>query len=206
MLREFAGQLFGWDWDVALLQEVPPWWPSELARRPGVYERSVLTSRNALLPARRLLATRWPDQLKSHGGGANTILVRDWGIAEHRAVRLCWLPERRWMHAVRLEPAGVWVGNLHCSGEDRRAEREAARAGATLRSWAGDSPAVLGGDFNLRSPAVDGFVYAGGYSVDHILVAGAVAVAEPGALTAGRLSDHRPVMVNVDCGEVSLAA
>ena len=29
---EFAAALAGWDWDVALLQEVPPWWPPALAR------------------------------------------------------------------------------------------------------------------------------------------------------------------------------
>ena len=31
---EFTAALAGWEWDVALLQEVPPWWPEPLARRP----------------------------------------------------------------------------------------------------------------------------------------------------------------------------
>ena len=207
LLREFADELFGWEWDAALLQEVPPWWPERLAARPGVYQRSVLTSRNGLLPVRRALASRWPDLARSHGGGANAILVRDWGIADHRAVRLCRLPERRWMHAVRLEPAGVWVGNLHCSGADRRASREAARAGTALLEWADGSPAILGGDFNLLAPAVDGFADAGGYYVDHVLVSGTVAPADSTrTLTAGRLSDHRPVAATVECGAMSLAA
>ncbi|HWE34233.1 MAG TPA: endonuclease/exonuclease/phosphatase family protein [Solirubrobacteraceae bacterium] len=206
LLREFADELFGWEWDVALLQEVPPWWPAELARRPGVYQRSVLTSRNGLLPVRRLLASRWPDLVKSQGGGANAILVRDWEIAEHRAVRLRRLPERRWMHAVRLEPAGVWVGNLHCSGEDRRAEPEARRAGATLLGWAGGAPAALGGDFNLPDPVVDGFAYAGGDYVDHVLVSGAATAGSSRVMAAGRLSDHSPVAVTLECGEMSIAA
>jgi endonuclease/exonuclease/phosphatase family metal-dependent hydrolase len=207
LLGEFADALFSWEWDVALLQEVPPWWPSLLAARPGIYERSVLTSRNGLLGVRRMLASRWPDVVRAQGGGANAILVRDWGIADHRAVQLCRLPERRWMHAVRLEPAGVWVGNLHCSGADRRASRESARAGAALLGWADGSPAMLGGDFNLRAPAVDGFADAGGYYVDHVLVSGAVVpVGSTHALDAGRLSDHRPVAVTVECGEMSLAA
>ena len=30
--HEFAAALAGWEWDVALLQEVPPWWPPALAR------------------------------------------------------------------------------------------------------------------------------------------------------------------------------
>ncbi len=202
LLPEFAAQLFSWEWDVALLQEVPPWWPAELAQRPGVYERSVLTSRNALLPARRWLAARWPDLLKSQGGGANAILVRDWGIAEHRTLRLRRLPERRWMHAVRLEPLGVWVANLHCSGEDRRAEPEAARAGRVLLGWAGGAPVALGGDFNLRAPVVNGFAYAGGHYVDHVLVAGPLEGSSQ-VLSAGPLSDHKPVAVTIECGEIS---
>ena len=32
LLAEFAARLAGWEWDVALLQEVPPWWPPELGR------------------------------------------------------------------------------------------------------------------------------------------------------------------------------
>ena len=30
---EFCDALGGWEWDVALLQEVPPWWPRTLAQR-----------------------------------------------------------------------------------------------------------------------------------------------------------------------------
>src|SRR3954447_25343567 len=43
---EFASALAGWEWDVALLQEVPPWWPEPLARAAGAQARWVLTSRN----------------------------------------------------------------------------------------------------------------------------------------------------------------
>src|SRR5688572_13501753 len=35
LLNEFARALAGWDWDVALLQEVPPWWPPLLGRAAG---------------------------------------------------------------------------------------------------------------------------------------------------------------------------
>ena len=35
LFDEFAAALAGWEWDVALLQEVPPWWPAPLARRLG---------------------------------------------------------------------------------------------------------------------------------------------------------------------------
>ena len=54
LLGRVRGRLAGWDWDVALLQEVPPWWPAQLARasRRAAAHRA-LTSRNALLPLRR---------------------------------------------------------------------------------------------------------------------------------------------------------
>ena len=53
LFDEFCAALAGWEWDVALLQEVPPWWPPALGARLGADQRSVLTSRNALLPVRR---------------------------------------------------------------------------------------------------------------------------------------------------------
>src|SRR5918998_2792186 len=108
---QFAAALAGWDWDVALLQEVPPWWPPALARACGAQQRTALTSRNFLLPLRRAIATRWPDVIKSNGGGANAILVRGGAITAHRKLRLRWLPERRVVHGVRLAD-GTWAANL----------------------------------------------------------------------------------------------
>ena len=43
---EFAAALGRWEWDLALLQEVPPWWPPALAEQLDVDDRLVLTSRN----------------------------------------------------------------------------------------------------------------------------------------------------------------
>jgi endonuclease/exonuclease/phosphatase family metal-dependent hydrolase len=189
LFDEFAGALAGWEWDVALLQEVPPWWPAPLADRLGAEQRLVLTSRNALLPARRAIAVRWPDLIKSNGGGANAILVRGDTIVEHRYRRLCVWPERRWVHAVRLQEAGVWVANLHGGGPIRDARRAAE---AALR-WGGDAPVVLGGDFNIRQLSLDGFQYAGGFSVDLVFARGF----QPGpteVLDRGPLSDHAPVL------------
>src|SRR5881397_2221825 len=76
LLGEFSAALEGWAWDVALLQEVPPWWPEPLAAACGAEWRRVLTSRNCLLPLRRAIAERAPDLLKASGGGSNAILVR----------------------------------------------------------------------------------------------------------------------------------
>src|SRR4051795_2361792 len=111
---EFAAALAGWTWDVALLQEVPPWWPPVLALAAGAEQRCTLTSRNALLPLRRWAARRRPDLVKSNGGGANAILVRGSAITAHARRRVRIWPERRVAHAVRLGD-GAWVGNLHAT-------------------------------------------------------------------------------------------
>jgi endonuclease/exonuclease/phosphatase family metal-dependent hydrolase len=196
LLPDFSAALTAWEWDVALLQEVPPWWPSALVS--GSDARLVETSRNALLPARRAIATRWPDLIKSNGGGANAILVRGLAIADHRTLRLCRLPERRWLHAVRLA-GGVWVGNLHASGKHRaETGREFELAREAMLAWAGGSPAVLGGDFNVRSLYLPGFEYAGGHGVDHLFAAGLRPLGPAEVLDRGRLSDHAPVRVTLE--------
>ena len=193
LFDEFAAALGDWDWDLCLLQEVPPWWPLPLGQRLAADQRLVLTSRNALLPVRRAIAVRWPDLIKSNGGSANAILVRGDGIVEHRVRRLCIWPERRWVHGVRLRRAGVWVANLHGGGPIRDAHIAAESA---LR-WAGDAPVVLGGDFNIRGLTLDGFAYAGGHGVDHVFVRGLPAGAGADVLDRGRLSDHAPVAVTI---------
>jgi endonuclease/exonuclease/phosphatase family metal-dependent hydrolase len=193
LFDEFAGMLAGWEWDVALLQEVPPWWPAALATRLDADQRYVLTSRNFALALRRAIATRRPDLIKSSGGGANAILVRGDAIVEHRIRRLCIWPERRWVHAVRLDHAGAWMANLHGGGP----LRDVQRAVAAARAWAGAAPLVLGGDFNIRHLALDGFERAAGHEVDYVFVRGFTPPAAPKAevLDHRHLSDHAPVRV-----------
>lgn len=197
LLPEFSAALAGWDWDVALLQEVPPWWPRELARACGADERSVLTSRNALLPLRRAAAQRRPDLIKSNGGGANAILVRGRSIEAHASLRLRVWPERRVVHAVRLGDA--WVGNVHASTHpEDRIRADHARAAAFLARLAGDAPALLGGDLNLPDPRVEGFADAGGHRIDRLLLRGAWTVAgRADTLDRRGLSDHLPVAIEV---------
>jgi endonuclease/exonuclease/phosphatase family metal-dependent hydrolase len=192
LFDEFCGALAGWEWDVALLQEVPPWWPPWLGARLDADQRSVLTSRNALLGARRFVAVRWPDVIKSNGGGCDAILVRGDAVAEHRWRRLCVWPERRWVHAVRLQRSGVWVGNVHAGGP----MRDVVRAAASITGWAGAAPIVFGGDFNVRGLVLAGFEHAGGFSVDHVF-ARDLAPAGSAVLERGRLSDHAPVLARV---------
>jgi endonuclease/exonuclease/phosphatase family metal-dependent hydrolase len=206
LAAEFTAALASWEWDVALLQEVPPWWPPLLARACGATSAAALTSRNELPALRRAVAVRAPDIVKSGGGGANAILARGETIAEHREHVLRWWPERRVVHAVRLA-GGAWVANLHAQvHSEAHAQADVTRAAAMARSWAGGAPVILGGDMNTRTPVAGGFTSAGGRKVDHVLVRGLHAVVPARTLPHGRLSDHAPVLAEVgkdSCGSAS---
>jgi endonuclease/exonuclease/phosphatase family metal-dependent hydrolase len=196
---EFASALAGWAWDVALLQEVPPWWAPELARACGAHARTALTSRNELPALRRAIARRAPDLMKSGGGGANVILVRAaaGSITDHRRVLLRRRPERRICHAVALD-CGLWCANLHAQVHSpARAQADIERAAAATLDWAGGGPALLGGDFNVREPVAPGFVHLGGDGVDHVLGHLVAAAGPVRRLDHGPLSDHAPLLVPV---------
>jgi endonuclease/exonuclease/phosphatase family metal-dependent hydrolase len=197
LLNEFAAALDGWEWDVALLQEVPPWWPPLLAAATGAEQRTQLTSRNWLLPVRRAISSRNPDILKSNGGGADTILVRG-SIRDHRAVRLRRLPERRWAHGVRLMD-GDWAVNVHSqNGPQALALADTRRALDAARALAGGAPLIFGGDVNLkRPPPLPGLIHVAGNDVDHVFTDGRPAAGRGQVLDRGRLSDHAPVAVTL---------
>ena len=197
LLVEFCRALAGWSWDAALLQEVPPWWPSRLGAASGADARMALTSRNSWLALRRAIASRNPDLLAAAGGGCNAILVRGAAIAEHRTRELTRRPERRVMHGVRLA-GGEWIVNLHASThppEQRRADL--LGAAATALEWAGGAPLVFGGDLNSTQPAMPGLRHIAGHHVDHFFTEGRPAASEPEVLDAGPLSDHKPLRVAV---------
>ena len=196
-LAEFADRLAAWEWDVALLQEVPPWWPPKLGAAARADFRMALTSRNSLLPLRRAIAARNPDLLGAAGGGCNAILVRGGRITEHRERELTRRPERRVMHGVALAGSG-WIVNLHASThppEQRRADL--LGAAATALEWAAGAPLVFGGDLNSTQPAMPGLVHVAGHHVDHFFTEGRPATSEPELLGAGPLSDHKPLRVAV---------
>jgi endonuclease/exonuclease/phosphatase family metal-dependent hydrolase len=194
---EFSRALAGWSWDVALLQEVPPWWPASLAAASGADARPALTSRNSLLPARRAIAARNPDLLAAAGGGCNAILVRGATIAQHRERELTRQPERRVMHGVRLE-GGEWVVNLHASTHPPAQRRaDLLGAAATALEWAAGAPLVFGGDLNSTQPAMPGLHHIAGNHVDHLFTEGRPAASPPEVLDAGPLSDHQPLRVAV---------
>jgi endonuclease/exonuclease/phosphatase family metal-dependent hydrolase len=195
---EFCRALAGWSWDVALLQEVPPWWPSQLGMACGASARMARTSRNLPLAPRRAIASRNPDLLAANGGGCNAILVRGWRIGEHRTRMLTRRPERRVMHGVALDGAG-WAVNLHASThppEQRRADL--LGAAATALEWAAGAPLLFGGDLNSTQPAMPGLRHVAGHHVDHVFVAGALSAGVVEVLDAGVLSDHQPLRVAIE--------
>jgi endonuclease/exonuclease/phosphatase family metal-dependent hydrolase len=197
LLGEFAARLASWAWDVALLQEVPPWWPPRLGAACDAHARTALTSRNWLLPLTRRIAEHRPDLIKSWGGGANAILVRGESVRDHRVLTLRRWPERRVAHLVMLE-RGWLVCNLHAQAHsERRAQADIAKAGSWAFPSTQHAPGILGGDMNTHRPALPGFTLAASHSVDHILVRG-LEVAAPGrTLDRGTLSDHAPLLAEV---------
>jgi endonuclease/exonuclease/phosphatase family metal-dependent hydrolase len=209
LAAEFAARIAGWEWDVALLQEVPPWWPRQLARAAGAQQRTALTSRNAMLPLRRALAERWPDLIKSNGGGSNAILSRR-PIAEHRTIRLRAWPERRVAQLARLGD-GTCLANFHGSARVALAEDELQALWEQALSWAGDAPLVLGGDLNLRSPVAPGddIVHVASRDVDHLFARGLEPEGEAQrldrrvTLDSGpvELSDHLPLAVSLHAAD-----
>ena len=205
LLGRFAERLAELEWDVALLQEVPPWWPRELARATGAEQRTAMTSRNSLLALRRVLARRDPESMKSNGGGCNAILART-PIAEHTTLRLRAWPERRVAALARLRD-GVCVANFHASTRVELAEEELRRLWLRALLFAGERPLVLGGDLNLREPLAPSpdIAHVARRDVDHIFSRGLAPVGPadvPGrSVSLGarevQLSDHPPLRVRL---------
>ena len=216
LLREFAQVLGAARWGVALLQECPPRWSAALASACEANAQRSLTSRNWLGPVRNVLAGWNPDLLGSWEGGSNLTLVRGLGVdglLDQRDLVLRRLPERRTMAFARLD-SGLCVANLHASTRPLLAAADVRHAVETAVAWAGESPLILGGDFNLRPDQTRLFgdlarrfglsAPTGPESIDHILSRGLEIVDPPGAWPPEarelpceglrlRLSDHAPV-------------
>jgi endonuclease/exonuclease/phosphatase family metal-dependent hydrolase len=221
LTAEFARLLAVAEWDVAMLQEVPPRFAEPLARACRAEAHRTLTSRNSLGALRGLLARQNPDLIASGEGGSNLILVRVpgklGGIAERREIAIHeGEPERRAMGFVRTA-SGVCIANLHATNDWPKlaAEDVATGAGAALE-WAAGAPLVFGGDLNLRpgkQPRIferlrEEFGFEGPTTgpgaIDHILHRGLEVLEPPRAWApeerelpldgrALRLSDHAPV-------------
>jgi endonuclease/exonuclease/phosphatase family metal-dependent hydrolase len=202
LTAQFAGMLAGWEWEIALLQEVPPWWPPRLAAAAGAEQRTALTSRNCGLALRRVLAELRPDLIKSNGGGSNAILARQ-AVVEHHALRLRAWPERRVAQLLRLKD-GTCVANFHASARVELAEAELRRLWELALRWAAGDPLVVGGDLNLRSPVAPtgDVVHLARRDVDHIFARGLTPSGDTQLLdrhlSVGaeriELSDHVPLL------------
>jgi len=231
LTAEFATLLSSWEWDVALLQECPPRFAEPLARAGRAEWHRALTSRNSLGPLRTLLARQNPDLMASGEGGSNLILVRVpgklGGIAERRQVAIHeGEPERRAMAFVRTA-SGVCVANLHATAHwPKLAAEDVVEAARAALEWAGGSPLIFGGDFNLRpgrQPRVferlrDEFGLApptAPDAIDHVLCRGLEVLAPPERWPperrelsvegrALRLSDHAPVQARFLAAEPHL--
>ena len=225
---EFAAALAGERWDVAFLQEAPPYWLRSLATAAGASGSSALTSRNFGAFVRRRLAAWNPDLIASNEGGSNQILARSgWRISESRRLTLTLLPERRRLLCVRLshpEHGDLTAGNLHATAHDpAAAARDVLHAARAACAWSADVPLVFGGDLNVRMVELpDSFerLHAElglggarpGRAIDHLLVRGLGTRSGAEALPPERreirdsrgrvvrLSDHAPVVATYDIG------
>ncbi|HYI18755.1 MAG TPA: endonuclease/exonuclease/phosphatase family protein [Solirubrobacteraceae bacterium] len=198
LAAEFAAALAGWAWDVALLQEVPPWWPRRLGAACGASGRMVLTSRNTGLPLRRVLSARNPDLLTAYGGGCNAMLVRGHAIVAHRTLELTRKPERRAMHGIELDGGLGWVVNLHGSTypfEQGQADQRLSHE--TALAWAGDAPLIFGGDLNQTRPRHPGMTHVAGHHVDHVFVRGWEPDGKGETIVTAPLSDHPALRVRL---------
>jgi endonuclease/exonuclease/phosphatase family metal-dependent hydrolase len=221
LLDEFAAVLAGAEWDVALLQEVPPRFAAPLAAKCGGAEaHRVLTSRNGLGALRAAAARLNPDLIASGEGGSNLTLVRPaaalGAIVERRGLAIHeGRPERRAMALTRTA-SGVCVANLHATNDQPTlAVADVLLAARAAVEFAGEAPLLFGGDLNLR-PRQNPEVFAelaeryglGGHTgpdaIDHLLARGMAAIVPPAPwppqrreLSEGglalRLSDHTPV-------------
>jgi endonuclease/exonuclease/phosphatase family metal-dependent hydrolase len=218
---EFLARLAGWEWDVALLQEVPPRWLADLERATGAVGLRALTSRNSFGWIRGAIAEWNPDLIKSNEGGSNVLLVRrPVRVLSIEVTELATTPERRVALVARLalsDGRPLVVACLHLSvPATGQGAAEALRAAEVASALADGGPFAVGGDLNLR-PADHREAFArlreryglgpptGPRALDHLLVSGLETVEAPARLAATerevtgpgglaiRLSDHAPV-------------
>jgi endonuclease/exonuclease/phosphatase family metal-dependent hydrolase len=224
LFDEFAALLAAAKWDVALLQEVPPRWDERLAVATKSTRFRALTSRMWMSPICSPIARARPHLPGSWEGGSNLILVRKERPGSRQTHKenktLTWTPERRALSLLRLDD-GLCLANLHASTGQERGERDVLKAAEIAVHWAGESPLVFGGDFNIR-PRKSGEVFAElhdyyGFTepteegaIDHLLLRGGRVLEPTSSWTPGRrdvpdldsdllvrLSDHSPVVSRI---------
>jgi hypothetical protein len=195
LYADYAAALARWPWDVALLQEVPPWWPDRLRVSLLCEARHVLATRAGLLPLRGALGARARELMGGAGGGANAILARSDRIIGERSQLLSRRPKRRLVHGVALA-CGAWVSNAQAGSEhDARAAIRASREWAR----AARMPLILGGDLGATAPVAEGLRTAAAGAAGHVLCDAGIEIRAGSAvrLEPGTPSGHAPLAVTV---------
>jgi endonuclease/exonuclease/phosphatase family metal-dependent hydrolase len=190
--------------DLVGLQEVPVWALARLAGWTGMTAVAAVARPGRLGAVGRRLTALAPDVFRSlFNGQANAILVRPplrvTGEAQVVELKPRGATERRICQLVRVadDARGFLVANFHATAHaPAQARREIERVRELV---AGDEPAVVMGDFNVRKTGIPGFSAPIG-GIDQIVVRG-LELARPAAtwpaesrrLDGRHLSDHAPV-------------
>jgi len=185
--------------DVVCLQEVPAWALGRLERWSGMRAIGAVAAEPLLRSAElgRLVTDLHHGILRSAvtGEALAILLSPSLAIAGERRERV---GPNRVLLGITLED-GTFVGDFHVTGGEPAEEQF-----RTVVGLAGDGPAVLAGDANLRPPyELEGWSEPLAASIDQILVRGLPST-PPVAWPADRrridgklLSDHAPVEATV---------
>ncbi len=194
--------------DLVGLQEVPVWGLTRLHGWSGMAAFGAIARPPRLGAFGRRLTERAPDVFRSaFSGQANALLVRAplRALGEPRVVELRrrGVLERRVCQLVRLraERANMLVANFHATAHVEVLARE--EVAQVAKAVAGEEPAIVCGDFNVRGQGLPGFSppLPG---IDQVLVRGLELARGPQAWRRERraldgvlLSDHAPVEAEV---------
>ena len=185
--------------DVVCLQEVPAWALGRLEGWSGMRAIAAVAAEPLLRSAElgRLVTDLHHGILRSAvtGEALAILLSPSLSVTEERRERVA---PNRVLLGVTLGD-GTFVGDFHVTGGEPAEEQF-----RTVVELAGDGPAILAGDVNLRPPyALEGWSEPLAGSIDQILVRG-LPSAPPVAWPADRrridgklLSDHAPVEATV---------
>jgi len=179
--------------DVVCLQELPVWALARLERWSGMQAATAVARTPRLRSAElgRLITELNHGLLRSAvtGEGDAILVARGHTLEDPHVQAVNRGGLRRIAHSVLLD-GEIRIVNFHTTGEDQ------LRAVGEL---AGEGPAIVAGDANIRSASLPGFSPPLEGSIDQILVRG-LPSSPPVAWAQdrrGRLSDHAPVELTV---------
>jgi endonuclease/exonuclease/phosphatase family metal-dependent hydrolase len=198
-LREMIDLVTGDAPDVVCLQEVPVWAILYLEKWTGMRSFSAVGAQPLLRSAElgRRITDLHHGILRSAVSGEALAILLSPSLAVTGELRERVGPNRVLL-GVTLED-GTFVGDFHVTGGEVAEEQF-----RTVVRLAGDGPAILAGDVNVRPPyELEGFSDPLGASIDQILVRGLPSTppvawpAERRRVDGKLLSDHAPVEATV---------